>query len=118
MRYIVEYEDGSIYSSLDTNWNKLPRNKNIKTMGIYDMDENYHEISNYDIWFFSDEASTSAILQKPKWEARYIGGFKDGVGKVIKITLSGYEYTSLYYGDWKKLFHSSAFIFNRKKSGA
>lgn len=115
MNYIVEYETGEVISSSEVSWAALPRDKKIISMGLYDINDEYHELRNYDIWFFSNEATWRAfsVGKNFKLECRMIGGFdlKTGGGVVIKVfPEGGYKIINANYDEYRRVFNEQAFI--------
>ena len=115
MTFVIEYLDGEIVSSVDVKWRHIDRSRKIISIGIYDNDEVLHELRDYDIWFFSDEASFSSNRQKFMWESRMVGGFnkETGKGKILKAYTNG-EYVEIDedLDRWKLKFNELAFISN------
>jgi len=115
MQFVMEYENGDICSSSEFGWNQLPRDKKVISFGVHDLFDNFYELKDYDIYFFSDEAMTLAG-SKGKWIARMIGAFKfNGEGKLIRVTAEGpVEQTDVNYEDFKNTYAPNTFIINDK----
>lgn len=114
MNMLVWLEDGEVLSSNDYTWRQIPRDKKINTIGIYDAEDNYYELSDCTDYFFSDEASYSMVSKEFKWEARMVAGFNEnGEGELIKVFIEGPAVvTTVYLSDFQKQFKDDAFIRN------
>ena len=113
MQFIVWYEDGEAYSSNEYRWNQLPRDKKIKSIGVFDADDNYYELEGYDEYFFSDEASFSLVTKTFKLESRMLAGFNSstGEGELVRVFIEGEASTEVVYlDDFKQKFNDDAFI--------
>lgn len=114
MQFVIEYEDGDVYTSSDCSWNGLPR-KNIDSLGVFDINDNFYELKGYDIYFFSDEAMMFPG-KKSKWLARMIGAFNfSGEGKFIRSACDGnVEQKDVEYDAFKDEYSKESFIINRE----
>ena len=113
MTVVAMYEDGSIFTTVDGRWSAFPRDKKIDSLGIYDINEEYHVLAGYDCWFFSDLGIASKNVGRNVWEGRIIAGFnkETGEGKVILAYVDGRVVEEeCFLQDYLSLFSADAFI--------
>jgi len=114
MNWVVEYVDGNVYTSAELNWNKLPRGSKVVKVGVYDTDGIYHELENYDTYFFSDTATFSMNTLGFTWEKREIAGFHTEIneGKLISINVlrNITEESKVKYTDYKNKYKETSFL--------
>ncbi len=87
--FIVEFRDGTKYSSLDGSWSSIPRDKKIKKVSIIGKDLKIYSLEDYDTYLYAKEAITSS-LGGTFDVAIWFGGFNEpsGDGYVLKLVLN------------------------------
>jgi hypothetical protein len=115
MQYIVVFEDGEVISSSEKKWGQIKKlNKKIGYIKLYDRFNKEHILENFDVYFFSDEATYIHGRNKFIWENRLLGGFskKTGLGKLIKAPVyqGETETEEVDLEEYKKKYNDLAFI--------
>lgn len=117
MILVAMYEDGSVYSSVDTAWRNFPRDKKITSLSVYDIEGNVYELVGCDAYWFSDEAT--CILGNTnsfKWESRSIAGFDFDInaGTTYTVFMDGretYINNDVKFSDYIKKYKEECFIY-------
>jgi hypothetical protein len=102
--FVVVYPDGTRITEFDAVWDEIPMTIPIRSLGLYDSvkQEMILELSNYDVFFFSNEAISGRAFDVPGFHngtytpppdfmlvAKIIGGFDKHNGVVeVRVDLS------------------------------